>query len=168
VTSIIVHATIMCGFVVLQTLVFPSGIIGGATPDIALVLLCFAANYHGSYRAEIGGFVSGLVMDSLSLAPFGFHSLIRAIIGYLFGVTRGKLFLDPVFAPVIMVAVATTLQSLIAYLIASVFAPDVAGTVFSARFGLELAMNSFVAPFVFALLKATGMIRPGREQVGYE
>ena len=167
-TSALLQAAIMCGFIVLQTVVFPNGVVRGAVPDVALIILCFASNHQGSFRGELSGFASGLLLDSISLAPLGFHAFIRAIIGFLFGVFRGKLFVDPVFVPVVMLLVATTIQALIAYLLASIFAPELAATIFSDRFALELGMNAILAPFFFALMKAVGMIRPGAERVGYE
>ena len=159
--SIVVHTSIMTGLIVIQTVLFPSGLIRGAVPDLALILLCFSANHHGSYRGQLSGFVSGLVLDGLSVAPLGFHSLIRTTIGFLYGLFRGKIFVDPILVPVIIVTIATLMKAFGAYLLASIFAPDIAGTIFTGRFGVELLMNAVVSPFAYGLLKGVGMIRPG-------
>lgn len=166
--SIVIHTSIMAGFIVLQTVLFPSGLIRGAVPDLALILLCFSANHHGSYRGQFSGFVSGIVLDALSVAPLGFHALIRSTIGFLYGLFRGKLFVDPILVPVIIVTIATLLKAFGAYLLAAIFAPDIANTIFVGQFGIELLMNAVVAPFAYGLLKALGMIRPGRAGLEYE
>ncbi len=167
-TSILLHTALMCGLVVLQTVAFPSGLVRGATPDLALILLCFSANHHGSYRGELSGFATGVVLDALSLAPLGFHAFIRTVIGYVSGVFRGKIFIDPILVPVLIIAAATLLKAVMGYGLASVFAPDVAPTVFSGRFGIEIGLNALVAPFFFALLKSLHLIRTGRERFDYE
>lgn len=157
-TSAVVHTAIMAGFILLETVVYPLGLIRGAAPDLALVILCFSANHHGSSRGELAGFTSGIVEDALSLSPLGFHAIIRATIGFLYGLTRSNLFIDPVLLPVVIVAVATLMKALLAYLFAAIFAQEIAATVFSAPFGLELLMNALVAPFVYGLLQMFGMI----------
>lgn len=167
-TAVALHVAIMCGLIVLQTVAFPAGLIRGAVPDLALVLLCFSANYHGSFKGEVSGFVSGFVLDALSLAPLGFHAAIRTLIGFLFGTLRGKFFIDPIFMPVLMVAVATLLRGVLAYLFTSLFAPELSVTVFSKQFGIELVMNALPAPFFYALIKSVNMIAPGRDRGEYE
>ena len=167
-TSWLLHTALMCGFIVLQSVVFPAGLIRGAVPDLALILLCFSAHHHGSYRGELSGFAGGIVLDALSLAPLGFHALIRTFIGFLYGLFRGKIFIDPIFVPVVMVVVATIIKAILGYLLSAIFAPEIATTVFSERFGIELGLNAVIAPFFFALLKALGMVRQGRDQLSYE
>lgn len=167
-TSTLVHTAIMCGFIVIQTVVFPYGLIRGAVPDIALIILCFSANHQGSYKGEISGFGSGLLLDAISLSPLGFHACIRTIVGFLFGVVRGKIFVDPIFIPVVMLIIATVIKALFAYILAAVFSPEIVTTIFSQRFAIELGMNALLAPFLFALMKSIGMIRPGTERVEYE
>ena len=161
-TSIYVHIAIMAGLIVLQTVVFPNGLIGGAMPDLALIVLCFSSNHHGSFKGQLSGFVSGLVLDFLSLAPLGFHAFIRTVIGMLYGLFRGKVFIDPILVPVVLVILATFLKALIAFLISSVFAPELAAAVFSRQLGIEIGLNALVSPFLFALLKGIGMVRTGR------
>lgn len=164
----LLHTAIMCGFIVIQTVLFPAGLIRGAMPDVALIMLCFSANHHGSYRGELAGFASGFVYDALSLSPFGFHAAIRTIIGYVYGVFRGKIFFDPILVPVILVVVASVIRGLFAFVFAALFTPEMSRVIFSERFGIELGMNAALAPLLFALMKSLNMVRPGREQMGHE
>lgn len=159
----IIHAVTMAALVVAQTVVFPAGLLRGAVPDLALIMLCLSANSYGTLHGQVSGFTSGIVLDALSSAPLGFHALIRTILGFLYGLFRDKLFIDPILVPVIMITVGTVTSAVLAFMLSAIFAPEVIGAIFTARLGVELGMNALIAPFAFALLKATGMVRTGRE-----
>lgn len=146
--------------VLLQTNILRVISIGGAVPDVALIVLVFLANRNGSMPAQVSGFVAGIVQDLVSLAPLGFHAFVRTLTGYLFGLTRGNIFVDPILVPVLIVLAATILKGILTALLAAVFgiASAFAG-LFSTTFVIEILYNSVLAPFLFGLL---GVIKPLR------
>ena len=124
-------------------------------PDVALLILIFFSSCRGIMPGQITGFVSGLIEDFLSLSPPGFNGFIKTVTGFIFGSFKGKVFIDPIFFPVVMAAAATGLKGLIAVIIAAVFIrPESAPAVITARFGYELLFNCIASPFVFALMKS--------------
>lgn len=146
---------VMLFFILLQSTLFrklPGGFI---FPDIAFVILIFYSNGKGVMEGQISGFLTGFAEDFLSLSPPGFNSFIRTLTGFVFGHTHGKVFIDPVFFPVVLTAVATIIKGFTAVFISALFLkPESAPVVFTSRFFIEMAENCIAAPFVFALMKA--------------
>lgn len=126
----------------------------GVTPDLALILIVFFSNRTGSMKGQISGFAAGIIEDIISLAPIGFHAFIKTVSGFLFGLTRGKLFLDPVFMPLVLTAGATLLKYLLAALLGVLFvSPGLLEPVFNAKMGIEIGLNAVISPFLFGFLK---------------
>ncbi|TVR03808.1 MAG: rod shape-determining protein MreD [Spirochaetaceae bacterium] len=141
-----------------QTVILDAVRIAGVAPDLVLLVLVFSAHKQGSMNGQMIGLVGGLVEDLTSLAPLGFNSLIRLAVGFLAGSTRNKMFLDPIFMPIILVTGATLFKTLLAALVIGVFGIETATQrLFGQRLWIELAYNAVLAPVVFALLNA---IRP--------
>ncbi|MCL2481709.1 MAG: rod shape-determining protein MreD [Spirochaetaceae bacterium] len=123
-------------------------------PDIALIILIFFSNSRGVLEGQISGFIIGMAEDFLSLSPPGFNSFVKTIIGFIFGNTKGKIFLDPIFFPMLMVLIATLIKGFTAAIIASVFlSQEATPDIFTFRFLIELIENCICAPFVFAFMK---------------
>ena len=140
-----------------QTFVLDFISIAGVSPDLVLLLLIFVAQKQGSMRGQLTGLVGGLIEDLTSLSPPGFHALLRLTIGFVAGLTHNKVFLDPVFVPIILIAGATLMKWPLAALIAGVFSVDAASAApFTSRFFIELGYNAVLAPPVFAILSAVG------------
>ena len=163
-SGIVPHTIIMGGLVLLQTTLFKHGILAGVTPDFSLLVLLFSANQHGRLKGETSGFISGLVQDFLSVAPMGLHALTRTVIGYLYGVFRGKLFVDPFLMPLLMAAIGTLLKALLQFPLLALFSPEHAPMVFTSRLAIELGMNTLISPLLYALLKGIRVIRVTRQQ----
>ena len=124
-----------------------------AKPDLALVILVFLAHRRGSMYGQIAGFAAGMIQDYLSLAPLGFHALIGTAIGFAYGITAGNVFADPIFVPMVFVAVATLVKGIIAAILGAIFGLDpAASTIASRHLWIELGYNAFLAPFLFAFL----------------
>lgn len=140
-------------FVVLQSTVLGRLAINGVTPDFALIILVFISNSSGSMKGQGLGFISGLAQDLLSSSPLGFNCLIGTIIGFIFGKLRGKLFLDSILLPVLFVVSATVFKELFSSLLAAGFMPESGLKFFNRPFLIELGLNAFFSPFIFAFVK---------------
>ena len=132
--------------------------IGGVQPDILLLLLVFYANAEGPLRSQASGVIGGLTEDLMSLSPLGFHLLMRATLGVLFGQTRNKVFLDPFVMPVLMTVVAMFVKGIYGLIIGAIFGMESVTTyVISTAFLIEIGYNSVLAPLVFFLF---GLLKP--------
>ena len=145
---------ILCAAVLLQSTLGSWIAIAGVKPDLALVILIFAAQKRGSMTGQITGFFSGLLEDLLSLSPLGFHALMKSVIGYIYGFFKGNIFVDPLIAPIILTVIGTIGKGLIAGIIGLIFViPAARFGQFIGKIWIEIIYNAVLAPFVFALLR---------------
>jgi len=158
--NIAILSAVSVGLVAAQTNLLQFMAIGGALPDLALILLVYYAHYNGSFPGEIVGFITGMAFDALSAAPLGFHALIFTTAGYLVGVSRQRVVMDPIFVPVLFVALMTLLKAFFGFILLAVF-PVEAGFagIISPRIAIEIGYNAILTPLLFALF---GLIRPLR------
>jgi rod shape-determining protein MreD len=133
--------------------------------DFTLILLVFFAHQLGSFRGKLLGFGAGLVVDFLGMAPLGFHSFIYTLIGHLFGLTRGKVYIDAVLLPVLLIVAAGLIRIVTAFLLAAVFIPAKTGEVFTAGAFLQIGLHAVLAPMLFALLKLLHLCREHETQI---
>lgn len=139
---------------VLQSTLLPRLAIYGVVPDLALAVLVFTAYVNGSMTGQLTGFSSGLALDFLSAAPLGFNALVRTVIGATAGLLQGTFFLDVVVLPMVLCAAATLLKALLAALLHFLFAGALPSYSFTTPLlWIEMALNTVLAPFLFAFLK---------------
>ena len=82
---VILTILLLGAVVLLQTTVLGIVAVGGVTPDLQLILLVFLALRRGSMSGQLAGFAGGLLEDLVSLAPLGFHALVRTLVGFTSG-----------------------------------------------------------------------------------
>ena len=158
-------ALALTGTAVLQSTVLRFVEIAGVAPDLVLVMLVFLANKNGIMTGQVTGFVGGVVLDVMGLAPLGFYALLYTAIGALFGLTRGKIFVDPIFLPVVLSVVAMIVKGVLAVIVAGVFAIEaVQGQVFTSGYLIELAYTGLVGPVLFGLLGFIPWLQPDRRR----
>ena len=122
-------------------------------PDIALCVLVFSAYVNGTMTGQISGFLSGLFIDFLSMAPLGMSSLIRTLIGALVGLFKDSLFLGYVIMPVILCTVATLLKILMMFALHLIIKEIPVISLTDLRLWIELGLNALCAPLLFLLLR---------------
>ena len=162
---VLLYSAILAGIAVLQTNVLVAIEIAGVRPDIALIVIAYYAVTNGSFEGQIGGFVGGLVEDMLSLAPPGFHALLRTLMGFLFGVMHNRMLVDAVLVPFLLLTIGTVLKALLAGLTATVFGIDgLSSVALSPRLLVEVGYNAVLAPILFALLRLIQPLRQSRRE----
>jgi rod shape-determining protein MreD len=148
---------VLCICILLQSTLLHAVELGGVHPDLALLVLIFVAMRRGAMVAQVSGFVSGFVEDLMSLSPLGFHALLRTVVGFLYGLLSGNVFIDPFLMPIILAVIATILKGFLAGIVSAVFGIASSGfIIFTGRLWIEAGYNGLVAPFLFALL---GLVR---------
>ncbi|MDR0497946.1 MAG: rod shape-determining protein MreD [Treponema sp.] len=129
-----------------------------AVPDLALCILVFIAYVNGTMTGQFTGFISGFLLDFLSAAPLGLNAFVRTLVGALTGLFKDTFYLDFLFFPMLLCAGATVFKVLVFFLLHLIFPDSVPSyDPLTLTLWIELAMNTFSAPFLFALLK---LIRP--------
>ena len=159
--------TVVFGFIaaVLQSTLLARLAVYGAVPDIALGIIVYSAYVNGVMIGQLSGFFYGFALDILSASPPGLNSFIRTLIGALAGLMKGKFFLDAFLLPMVLCAAATILKAAILYLLNFLFLGAVPSYSFTAPvLWAETALNAFIAPFLFALLKQFSSLLTGRKK----
>ena len=137
--------------IVAQSTILGGVAIRGVRPDLALLVLVFVSLRRGPMVGQVSGFLSGFLEDLMNVSPLGFHSLLRTVIGYLFGLLSGNMFIDPFLMPIILAVVATLLKGVLSGVISAIFGIASSGFItFTGRLWIEMGYNGVVAPFLFA------------------
>ncbi len=151
VTIFTLLALVIC--ILLQTTILGKIAIRGVRPDLALLVLIFVSMRRGPMVGQVSGFASGFLEDLMNVSPLGFHSLLRTVIGYLYGLLSGNVFIDPFLMPIILAVVGTILKGILSGIISAIFGIAASGFItFTGRLWIEVGYNGVVAPFLFALL----------------
>lgn len=158
-------ALVLAAAAVFQSTLLPAAAVAGVTPDVVLVVLVFVAQRNGVMTGQVCGFVAGVVVDAMGLAPLGFYALSYTVIGAAAGATRGKVFVDPVVMPFVFIVAAMVVKGLLGLLVAWLFGiAGVAPRVFSGAYLIEIAYSGLLAPVLFGLLGLAKWLRPDRRR----
>ena len=158
---------LMAVAVLLNSTVMRFVAIRDTTPDTVLILLLFLAVRRGAMPGQVTGFAVGVAEDLASVAPLGFHALLRTIVGFSAGLLHGYLFLDPLLMPFLLVTGVTIPKGLMASLVATVFGVPIDVGILDAGFWIEVAYTGVLAPPLFYLLAKIKALRPSkRERAG--
>lgn len=159
------YSAILVAIAILQTTVLQAIEIAGIRPDLSLIVIAYFANQNGTFESEIGAFIGGLVEDFLSMAPPGFHALVRTVVAFLYGLTQNKMLVDSVLVPFLLLIAGTLVKALLASLTGTVFGvAPVASSVFSSRLFVEVGYNAVLAPILFGLLRLVKPLRQTRRE----
>jgi rod shape-determining protein MreD len=163
--ALVVAFVLLAACVVLQSTILGRIAILGVRPDLALIVLVFVALRRGSMTGQVAGFTSGIVEDLVSASPVGFHMLLRTLIGFLYGLFSGNVFVDPLLMPIVLTVVATILKGLISGIVSLVFGLKASGFLyFTGRLWIEAGYNALAAPFLFALLNLLKVFKQSEKE----
>jgi len=159
--AIILSALLLGASLLLQSTLLRRISVGGVRPDLTFVILVFVSIRRGPMVGQLGGFAVGIAEDLVSLAPLGYHALLRATTGFLYGLFLGNVYVDPILIPVVFAAAGTLGKALLAGVLEAVFAVSSSGFApFGGPVWIELGWNVVLAPFLFALLGLIKLLRP--------
>lgn len=158
--------TMLLVTVLLETALLSNIVFLPAVPDLLLLIVLYIAVFGGSLAGEGAGFVSGLLLDFLTAAPLGLNCLLRTVLGFLAGLFHDLLNVSGVLIPALLALAATIAKALIIELI-SFFFPSgiITYNMLSVGFGMELLLNSLLAPAVFSFLSLFSSIIVDRKEL---
>lgn len=81
-------------------------------PNIALIFICFVSLYIGSLRAGALGIMLGLILDISVNKYAGYYALLFLLAGLTIGIFKDKIFKDNIFAPILLLAIASFSESI--------------------------------------------------------
>ena len=158
-----VTATVGVVLGVIQSTLLAKIIPFGIVPDLALLVLVATAWRYGSLTAEITGFLIGLSLDAMSLAPLGFHAFSYTLIGYAFGRLQDNISPGAFFLPVLAAVIATIMKYTGALLLSLVFGLNAGAARYVSLDAVwEILFNAVIAPLVFLAVSLFSSLAEGR------
>jgi len=155
--KVILNSGILIACIILQSTLLRYIAIYDVIPNLYLIYLVYTSFHNGGLHGTASGFISGLVEDTLSISPLGFHGLIKTVIGSLYSSFNGLIILDKVIIPMLFVLVATVLNRVLAFAVVSIYSLSVpAHSIFSKYFLVEIAYTTLLTPFIFLIADAIG------------
>lgn len=123
------------------------------TADFLLIFIGFVAINNGSRLAMLLGFASGLLVDFMSISPFGLSSFILTFVAFFLGKLHGHYNLSHFIVPFILSFILTFVKFLLLLLLHFLFGTSIKTySIYSSVFLIELALNVVFAPCLFFTL----------------
>ena len=123
------------------------------TADFLLIFIGFVAINNGSRLAMLLGFASGLLVDFMSISPFGLSSFILTFVAFFLGKLHGHYNLSHFIVPFILSFILTFIKFLLLLLLHFLFGTSIKiYSIYSSVFLIELALNVVFAPCLFFTL----------------
>lgn len=168
--STIFLITILLGGLSLASSTWFAGIqVFGARPDLVMLVLLWISFENDEYEGPVGGFLTGLLEDVLSLVPLGFHAFTRTIQAFLASSLHGAFRPDALVFPMVCGIGGTLLSMSSRLLLSWIFGiPEFADDLSRSGPWIEILLNALIAPFVFRFLEILRryLVRSGKGSRG--
>lgn len=144
---LIILCTVLVEFAILSNItILP------AVPDIVLLVLLYFSVLNGKVFGESMGFFSGMFIDFLSGAPFGFNCLFRTVIGYIAGFLNQNINYTGFIIPALIGLLGTLTKAFLIWLTSLFYTKIIPYDIISTSFIFELIINTLLSPVIFKFL----------------
>ncbi len=144
---LIILCTVLVEFAILSNItILP------AVPDIVLLVLLYFSVLNGKVFGESMGFFSGMFIDFLSGAPFGFNCLFRTVIGYIAGFLNQNINYTGFIIPALIGLLGTITKAFLIWLTSLFYTKIIPYDIISTSFIFELIINTLLSPVIFKFL----------------
>lgn len=155
---------LVCFAILLQSTVFGCSWLQpwGRKPDLVLIIVLYASFWKGSTRGAAVGFVGGMIEDIMSGGLLGANALAKVVTGYLFGLSRKKIYTQSSRVQIVSVFMATLLSQLFFFFLTNLCG---VGKELNSLVSVLLPVagyNALLAPFVFLTLRK--IVKPGYDK----
>lgn len=144
---LIILCTVLVEFAILSNItILP------AVPDIVLLVLLYFSVLNGKVFGESMGFFSGMFIDFLSGAPFGFNCLFRTVIGYIAGFLNQNINYTDFIIPALIGLLGTLTKAFLIWITSLFYTKIIPYDIISTSFIFELIINTLLSPVIFKFL----------------
>ena len=144
---LIILCTVLVEFAILSNItILP------AVPDIVLLVLLYFSVLNGKVFVVSLGFFSGMFIDFLSGAPFGFNCLFRTVIGYIAGFLNQNINYTGFIIPALIGLLGTLTKAFLIWITSLFYTKIIPYDIISTSFIFELIINTLLSPVIFKFL----------------
>ena len=144
---LIILCTVLVEFAILSNItILP------AVPDIVLLVLLYFSVLNGKVFGGSMGFCSGIFIDFLSGAPFGFNCLFRTVIGYIAGFLNQNINYTGFIIPALIGLLGTLTKAFLIWITSLFYTKIIPYDIISTSFIFELIINTLLSPVIFKFL----------------
>jgi len=128
--------------------------INGLAPNFILILTIMLGLIRGSMAAQTMGFMWGLSWDIVSVGMFGSNSFTLTLVGFLSGKLSHKWDESKFESQMLIAFIGSAFYWTCLYSVYYIFSPGETALKLTAKNMVQLFVDAFAAPFVFAIEKA--------------
>ena len=151
--SLLISIVILLCFALFETSILSNILFLPSVPDFLMICVLYLSANNGRLFGVTAGFASGIILDFLTAAPFGFHSLLRTLIGYFSGLLNRSINIAGAITPFIFGLLATIVKKFLILFISLLFPAVNSGVpIFSMDFLFEIVANAILTPILFRFL----------------
>ncbi len=89
----------------------------GLVPDFLLIITIISAIVGGRKQGMIAGFFTGIIQDVFSFGSFGVYTLLKLLLGFVFGFMETHFFRENFVIPPLTVFLGTLIQEFLVILL---------------------------------------------------
>ncbi|WP_028973572.1 rod shape-determining protein MreD [Spirochaeta cellobiosiphila] len=150
--KILVTILLMGLFVFFQVSVLSNVFELKTIPNLVLITLVYFSFSKGSWVGQISGFIIGILLDVISLAPLGYYAILLTLTGYIAGIFSKLMNSDKLLFPMITIFISSNLFLLLGNVILIVFRFDnVLSWPNNLYYWKVIGLNTILAPILFVI-----------------
>ena len=139
--------------------------LGGAIPDLLLILCVYLGLHQHTVGGAIGAFVLGYVQDSFSGSTVGLNAFAMSLVFTVVYLTSRRLWVDNAVSKIVLVFLASVMKTAVMVgLIALFLSTDGLWTTVSRHAPIEATIAAALSPAVFALLAHSRRVAAEEEE----
>jgi rod shape-determining protein MreD len=124
-------------------------------PDLSLIVIVYLAFKNPGLQGQSIGFFSGLIQDSISMAPLGLNALIKSTIALIANLLSGKFYIDKLLMPALLGFIAILMKAFQIKLLSLFFGDSIIiYRLFNSTLWIEAVYTAILSPVIFILLSA--------------
>lgn len=126
----------------------------GVRPDLSLIVVVYIAFKNPGIQGQAVGFASGLIQDSISMAPLGLNAFIKTTVALIANLLSGKFYIDRLLMPALFGFIAILLKALHLKVLSLFFGENIiVYQLFSSTLWIEALYTAVISPVIFMVLK---------------
>jgi rod shape-determining protein MreD len=165
VKAVVLFSLLAVGALLLQTTVLPQALLGGASPDLLLIVCVYLALRRHSVGGALGAFGLGYLQDAFSGSVIGLNAFGMSLVFIVIYLTSRRLWVENTVSRVVAVFLASVVKTAaILVLVALFMSVEGLGSTILSYLLTDALLAAALSPAVFAVLSRTQLLTVTEEE----